>query len=48
MGSMVTYTRPDGQSATGYLVQPAAGSATQPAKTSVVRCSSSKPQAHPK
>ena len=30
MGSMVTYTRPDGQSATGYLVQPSGGS-TAPA-----------------
>jgi len=27
MGSMVTYIRPDGQAATGYLVQPAAGAA---------------------
>ena len=27
MVSMVSYTRPDGQSATGYLVQPAAGAA---------------------
>ncbi len=26
MGSMITYTRPDGQSATAYLVQPQAGS----------------------
>jgi len=25
MGSMITYTRPDGQSATAYLVQPQAG-----------------------
>ena len=25
MGSMITYARPDGQSATAYLVQPQAG-----------------------